>query len=379
MRSSNSAWRFLWWFATGLWIAIIFATLRYVPVWRDWIAARFTETPIVISVIAILVAVFGVTVIRMVRQGCLIRDYLFLAIFGAGYAYSLSRISIVVEQVHFIEYGLLAYLIISALRVDWRDSGQYVTALLVITLVGVADEYVQGTLVNRVGELRDVFLNILSGALALAWFRYGVKPVELAADWRATTKLALPVIGLIILGIGIFNSRISEFGYYITDPEIGEFHSRLSEEQLKSGVPDGRRFQEQILPQLYHGSYAELVHRLKGTTDGEVLVHIFSRDKHLERGDYYTAHRENQILEKYFPGYIIGTSHQWSEDKKAEVKTACAADLGDRYVSSVSAQIITAYSQSSQWIVICVLETLIALIWLAMFLRQHDPDRADST
>jgi len=371
MTLSNSTRRLLWWVATGLWIAIIFVTLRYVPVWRDFITDRFTETPIVVLVIVILLAVFGATIVHMVRHKSLIRDYLFLAVICAAYAYSLSRIDIVVEQVHFIEYGLLAYLIISALRVDWRHSGQYVTTLLLITLVGVSDEYVQGTLVNRVGELRDVYLNILSGALALAWFRFGVKPVEHAANWRVTIKLALPVMGSIILGIGIFNSRISEFGYCIRDPDIGTFYSRLSGERLRMGVPDGKRFQAEILPQLYLGSYSELVHRLKGTIDGEVLVHIFSRDKHLERKDYYAAYRENQILENYFLSYIAGTSYQWSDSRKTEVETACIADLGDRYVSPVSAQIITAFSESTQWFVVCILEAAIVLVWLIVLWKQR--------
>jgi hypothetical protein len=361
----------LWWFAAASWTGVIFLTLPYVPVWRDWTAEHLGESFIFAVVAGILVFVLAATIVRFVRRKASIRDYVFLGLIVAGYAYSLSRIVIVVEQVHFVEYGVLACFIISALRVDGKDSGQYLNSLLLITLVGVADEYVQGHLANRVGELHDVYLNILSGGLALLWFRFCLKPTEMASNWRGMILFALPVVGLIILGIGVFNSRISEFGYLIKDPEIGEFYSRLPINKPAVGLPDSGYFKTEILPQLYHGPYMEMLRKLKGSLYGEVLVHIFSRDKHLEKGDMIAAFHENQILEKYFACYIIGTEQQWTDDRKAEVKKACEGDFDQRYVSPVSAQIITAFSETTQWIIIGMLEAVIIAGWFTLFLKRR--------
>jgi VanZ family protein len=371
MTLSNSGKRLLYWGASAAWVAVIFLTLPYAPIWREWIAEHLYADFFSVLVIAILAVVLAATIMRMIRTKAALWDYTLLAAIAVCYVYGLSRITIAVEQVHFVEYGVLACLFIAALRVDWRDPGQYFNALLLVTLVGIADEYVQGTLPNRVGELHDVYLNVISGALALAWFRFCLRLSELPSSLQTILRVALPVIGLIIVSIGIFNSRISEFGYYIKDPEIGEFYSRLPQEKLTAGVPGGEFFKSEILPQLYQGSYSQLLYRLKGSIYGEVLVHIFSRDKHLERGDLYPAYRENQILEKYFPNFINGTKYQWTMEKQAKVEEAVRDNLDKLYVSPVSAHIITSFSETAQWIIVGVLEVGLLMLWLTAVGRKR--------
>jgi len=369
MTLSTSTKRLLWWFLAALWTAVIFLTLPYVPVWRDWTVGHLSEYFILIVVVLILSIVLFATIIRYIRRRSRIGDYVFLVLIAFGYAYSLSRITIIVEQVHFIEYGVLACFIIYALRVDWKNPGQYLNAMLLLTLVGVVDEFVQGNLTNRVGELRDVYLNILSGSLALLWFRFCLKPVEIHTDWSAVFRFALPVAGLIILCIGIFNSRISEFGYYIKDPQIGRFYSRFPMDRLGEKLPNPEYFRTIVLPRLYAEPYSELLRSLKRTIEGETLVHIFCRDKHLDRNEFYTAYRENQIIEKYYLPYISGTASQWSEQKKSDVEQFCQGDFTQPYISPVSAHLITSFSETNQWIVIVLLELGIVLCWFAL-LRQ---------
>ena len=369
MTLSTSTKRFLWWLAATLWTAIIFLTLPYVPVWRDWTVEHLSEYFILIVVLLVLCTVLFLTIIRFIRRKSKIGDYIILALIAFGYAYSLSRITIIVEQVHFIEYGVLACFIISALRVDWKNPGQYLNTILLITLVGVADEFVQGNLTNRVGELHDVYLNILSGALALLWFRFCMKPVEIHTNWRAAFRFALPVAGLIVMCIGIFNSRVSEFGYDITDPEIGEFYSRFPVDRLGQKLPSPELFRMVVLPRLYVEPYSELLRSLKRSIEGETLVHIFCRDKHLDRNEFYTAYRENQILEKYFLPYITGTVHRWSVPKKMDVEQSCQDNLTQLYISPVSAHLITSFSETTQWIIIVLLELGLITCWLILLFQ----------
>ena len=93
---------------------------------------------------------------------------------------------IIAEKVHLLEYGLLAYIASRAFK-DTASSGKmgqshsarnrhfwdspYFSSLAVIVAVGYCDELIQGFLPNRVYELRDVYLNVLSGLLGLALLR----------------------------------------------------------------------------------------------------------------------------------------------------------------------------------------------------------------
>ncbi|NQS99269.1 MAG: VanZ family protein [candidate division Zixibacteria bacterium] len=352
--------RILLWLQAALWTAIIYLTLPYAPIWRDWLTEKLTGYFIPITVIVLLVLVLVITIVRMVRRRSTLQDYIFLALLIAAYYYSLSRIEILIEQVHFLEYGLLAYLIIRAIRFDRQDSGGYWTAGLLVAVIGIGDEFIQGLLANRVGELHDVYLNALSGLLALCWFRICLKPYETKSDSVATSRVTLPLVGLIVLFIGVFNSRLSEFGYYVEDPEIGSFYSRLPPDKLGKEFPGCEFFASEILPKLSEDNYSGLLHTLENPLHGEVMVHIFRRWKRLNRDkDYYVAHRENQILEKYFKPYIQGTKFHWTPELKRQVEDSAAPRFDEYYLSPVSAHIITSFSEREQWIVVWIIEGLI--------------------
>ena len=361
MKLSPAGRRILYWLLAALWTAIIYLTLPYAPVWRDWLTDKFSGYFIPITVLVLLLLVLVFTLIRMIRSRSSLQDYIFFAILIAAYWYSLSRIEILIEQVHFLEYGLLAYLVILALRVDRRDPGGYLIAGLLVALIGIGDEYIQGLLPNRVGEMRDIYLNALSGLLALCWFRLCIKPTETRPNSYSTSLAAMPIVGIIALSIGIFNSRISEFGYYLEDPNIGGFYTRQPLDEIGRVFPQSDYFRSEISPKLYRTSYSELLHIVENPLHGEVLVHIFRRDKHLQRENYIVAHWENQILEKYFYGYFQGSEHQWDSAKQAEIKSLAAEQLDEPYVSPVSEHIITSFSSAEQWVIISVIEFIVLL------------------
>jgi hypothetical protein len=80
----------------------------------------------------------------------------------------------VVEHVHFVEYGLIAWLFYRA----WRplDTGAAIVwSLLAAILVGIVDESVQAFIPGRVGEAHDIFLNAVAVACGLC-FAVSVDP-----------------------------------------------------------------------------------------------------------------------------------------------------------------------------------------------------------
>ena len=362
--------QFLYWTRAIVWAAVIFLTLPFAREWTDWITEKFTGYFIPIVVVAILVYFLVFSVVRLIKDKAGFVDCILLAIVTAGYVYANISLEILIEQIHFLEYGILAYYFIKAIRLSRTDPGGYIIAMVLVTLIGVIDEYIQGILPDIVGELHDVYLNILSGVLALCWYRIVLKPVEEKKPLRSAWAVSLPLIGLIIFIMGVFNSKISEFGHYIVDEEIGEFYTRIHPENLGKEYPDLDIFRKNILPKLYMVSYSELLHELINPVHGEILVHIFRRDRHIRDEDFITSHWENLILEKYFLPFIEGSEHHWTDEKKGEIYSLSIDKIEETYISPVSAHLITSFPERVHWVVIGIIEIII-IVGMMMLLRKR--------
>ena len=72
----------------------------------------------------------------------------------------------VVERVHFIEYGLLTWLFYRAWRAN-GDLSMFILPVLAGVLVGTLDEWLQWFIPVRVGEARNVLLNLVAIACGL--------------------------------------------------------------------------------------------------------------------------------------------------------------------------------------------------------------------
>ena len=70
-----------------------------------------------------------------------------------------------VERIHFIEYAVLGLLISRAVYV--RTLHGIISICCLIILIGVVDEIIQWFLPNRVGDMRDVFMNSVGGLSGL--------------------------------------------------------------------------------------------------------------------------------------------------------------------------------------------------------------------
>jgi len=70
-----------------------------------------------------------------------------------------------VERIHFIEYAVLGLLISRAVNVRTLHGIIYTGCL--VTLIGAVDEIIQWFLPNRVGDMRDVFMNSVGGLSGL--------------------------------------------------------------------------------------------------------------------------------------------------------------------------------------------------------------------
>ena len=70
-----------------------------------------------------------------------------------------------VERIHFIEYAVLGLLISRAVNVKTLQG--IINLGCLISLIGAVDEIIQWFLPNRVGDMRDVFMNSVGGLSGL--------------------------------------------------------------------------------------------------------------------------------------------------------------------------------------------------------------------
>ena len=70
-----------------------------------------------------------------------------------------------VERIHFVEYAFLGLLISRVVNVTNMYSIIYTGCL--VTMIGAVDETIQWFLPNRVGDMRDVFMNSVGGLSGL--------------------------------------------------------------------------------------------------------------------------------------------------------------------------------------------------------------------
>jgi VanZ family protein len=95
-----------------------------------------------------------------------------LLLAALGYTASLALVELTpAEKTHFLSYGLLAYLVYRALLLDLRAAWTAPVTVGLMGLLGLADEIIQYFVPTRIFEWKDVFLNALSGLLAVILVR----------------------------------------------------------------------------------------------------------------------------------------------------------------------------------------------------------------
>ena len=144
----------------------IFLTLPVMP--RVW-GMLYAETGGMIRYAGnLVVIVLGLALLPRLRRRKPI-VYIGCVLIGVLYALLLLRINrSPAERLHLAEYGVLSFFLFAALRLDLRGWPLYALALLVAGGIGATDEAVQWLLPNRVFDMRDIGLNILSSGLGLA-------------------------------------------------------------------------------------------------------------------------------------------------------------------------------------------------------------------
>jgi hypothetical protein len=147
----------------GLMYATSSAMRPVLNIVKDLTGAHFSLT------VTLLVAAAGVGVLAAHGRALLRLSPsrgLALAMAAAGYALAFQALVIPEERFHLAQFGVLSWLVTESGRGQWPGWRLHLFSLGVVALAGTGDEVVQHFAPNRVGDLRDVWINWAAALLA---------------------------------------------------------------------------------------------------------------------------------------------------------------------------------------------------------------------
>jgi VanZ family protein len=346
---------------------------------RGWIRTTFpghmvaivTALAAVLLLAAVTAAVVRIRERRLARYGTIL---LALAIAAAYSLYSAGSNpeSNAVERFHFLEYGLITLLFYRA----WRplgDAGVLLLPMLAGLIVGTAEEWLQWFIPNRVGELRDIFLNAVAIVTGLL-FSAALEPLE-HFRWTIGAPSARRVgrvAAATVLAIAAF-IHVVHLGYDIRDDEAGSFTSRYAPDALPA-------LQARKLETWRTDPPPLKLRRLSREDQflSEGLAHVRWRNKQWDAGNARAAWHENRILEKYFapvldtPTYEGAKGHRWPAEQRADAEARRAATPAPHvYVSEAYPYRILTWPKPFYWVTVGIIVLVLVLPTLRGWRRRR--------
>lgn len=288
---------------------------------RNFIKTTFPGQYVKFVAAAIAFIIGGAVIAALVR----IRDrrpfryFLIAAALALGTFYAMWNAQGIVEQdtverFHFVEYGLVALLFYRAFR-PAADLSTIVLPVVAGLIVGTFEEWLQWFIPGRVGDMRDIFLNLAAIVCGLL-FSIGVDPAE-RFSWslRRSSRRRVAFVGAaaVIVFAGFLHSV--HLGREIDDAEAGRFRSRYDPASLLALARDrGERWR--TVPPLK--TPPSLSREDQYLTEG--LLHVTERNNRWKVGDYSASWFENRIIERYYAPLLTiwnGELH-WPDGQRSD-------------------------------------------------------------
>ena len=156
------------WMLAVAWTGLIYSTLYIVRPICEFLK-QYAGFSFFVNAGIIFFGISTVLVFVKTKRVCRRATYALLLLVMAVYSLGMAWLSIPEERLHFVEYGILVFLVYRALILDLKGWPVYLLAFLTTSLIGLGDEGIQYLLPNRHYQFKDVCLNSVSAALGLAF------------------------------------------------------------------------------------------------------------------------------------------------------------------------------------------------------------------
>lgn len=268
---------------------------------------------------------------RVIRYGAVMAALAVAALYARANA-GANPDSNVVELFHFVQYGLISFLFYRAWR-PLADLGVLILPALAGVIVGTVEEWWQWFIPVRVGEVKDVLLNLVAIGTGLIFSLAIDPPAGAFARLSASSMRRVRLLGAATILVFAAFIHAVHLGHDVVDDEIGTFGSRWTREGLLQEQADtARRWQASPPPVTIRRVSRENQYLTEG------VQHVRERNRLWEAGDIRGAWLENRILETYY-GPVLdtptheGAGHRWAAEQRADAETRAALVPRSAYVS----------------------------------------------
>jgi hypothetical protein len=200
---------------------------------------------------------------------------------------------------------------------------------------GTCEEWFEGFVPARLGELRDIFLNgaaIASGAL----FSWALRPVPMRVVRSARSARAVLVVAAIALAaLAAFIDTV-HIGHEIRDADGRTFRSIYTADELVA-LSAARRQQWTAHPPLERPAR----YSREDQYASEGLWHVQERNTLWSRQTFSASLHENRVLEEFYapvldaPSYVSRSGHRWAPEQVAEaVRRSAESSIDARHFVS---------------------------------------------
>ena len=392
------------WLAVALWVLVIYTTIPFVRVLREWYVARWDPVWIGWLVAGVIVGAAVATLALLNRQTGEVPRRTTVWIIGATVIFVLWTFSLrrsPEETVHFLEYGVLAILLHRALLPTMPNALVFVAAALIGALVGTVDEVIQWISPSRYWDWRDLMLNGGAGALIQLVLWRIAAPADHPPD-SASLRMVLRLVAaqLLLLVICLANTParvaryaphlperlhltssrnpMAEYGHLHAEPGLGTFASRLTLEELRY-EDEGRAAEVAGLVDAYRHRYGKFLDTWPVSDDPftyEVRVHLFARDRNLAKAreqdftgvvaleQLTVAWYENRLMEEFLGNTLEQSSYPWNPQLRERIDALQVTDTDFR--SAAGSHLITIASERTLRLVLLMLVAAIIVADLRM-------------
>ncbi|VAX31137.1 hypothetical protein MNBD_NITROSPIRAE01-1056 [hydrothermal vent metagenome] len=158
------------WGSVLIYTGLIYAALPFGRGWQQFLRKQLgSDFGLSINLLLFFAALF--TVFWIIKKTTKIYLLLSIIVLGA-LLFFVAQMNLPAERIHFLQYGILGYLIARAVKPRFLGISGFIFVLVLGSAIGLGDELIQWVLPSRVFDWWDVSYNMIGTAIGATLFQF---------------------------------------------------------------------------------------------------------------------------------------------------------------------------------------------------------------